>query len=120
MKFCKVCGEENCDKHGFILGKTVTLKEFSGASPPEIFVGKWNYPNVYAGILSPQQYGHTEIFSAHEIWQAKKLPIPNIMELRNELIYGRTTTNIKNGIYHIPIVKSPKNGTWIELNPNLK
>ena len=94
-QYCKICGEENCKKHSFLLSKVITLKEFSGSSPPEIFVGKWNYPNVYAGILSPQQYGNTEIFSSHEKWQEKKLPISNILELRNNLIYGRTTVHIK-------------------------
>ena len=95
MSYCKVCGEENCKKHSFMLSKTIQITEFAGSSPPEIFVGKWNYPNVYAGILSPQQHGNTEIFSSHELWHAKKLPIPNILELRNNLIYGRTITNIK-------------------------
>lgn len=92
---CKICGEENCKKHSFLLGKTIKINEFSGSSPPEIFVGKWNYPNVYAGILSPQQYGNTEIFSSHEKWHQKRLPIPNILELRNNLIYGRTQVDIK-------------------------
>ncbi len=95
MSSCKICGEENCKKHSFFLGKTIKITEFSGSSPPEIFVGRWNYPNVYAGILSPQQYGKTEIFSSHEIWHQKRLPIPNILELRNNLIYGRTQVDIK-------------------------
>jgi hypothetical protein len=92
---CKICGEENCKKHSFMLGKTLTIKEFSGSSPPEIFVGKWNYPNVYTGILSPQEYGDTEIMSSPERWHEKKLPIPTILNLRNQLIYARTQNNIK-------------------------
>jgi len=92
---CKICGEENCKKHSFMLGKTITIKEFSGSSPPEIFVGKWNYPNVYTGILSPQEFGDTEIMSSPEIWHEKKLPIPSILNLRNQLIYARTQNNIK-------------------------
>ncbi|MBX4212054.1 hypothetical protein KW787_01180 [Candidatus Pacearchaeota archaeon] len=95
MTYCKVCGEENCRKHGFLIGKTVKIKEFSGSSPPEIFVGRWNYPNVYAGILSPQEHGDTQIMSSVEEWHEKKLPIPDILELRNKLIYGRAQTNIK-------------------------
>jgi len=100
MSYCKVCGEPNCKKHSFLLGKTITLTEFAGSSPPEIFVGKWNYPNVYAGILSPQEHGNTEVFSSHELWHEKKLQIPTITELRNNLIYGRTTTNIKKAPHY--------------------
>lgn len=92
---CKICGEENCKKHSLLLGKAIKIDGYSGSSPPEIFVGRWNYPNVYAGILSPRQYGNTKIFTSHETWHKKRLPIPNILELRNNLIYGRSQINIK-------------------------
>ncbi len=95
MTYCKICGEDNCKKHSFLLGKTKTLKEFSGSSPPEIFVGKWNYPNVYAGILSPDEIGDTEILSSAELWHKNKLSIPEILNFRNKLVYGRKQSNIK-------------------------
>jgi hypothetical protein len=95
MAYCRICSEENCKKHGFLLGKTITLKEFSGSSPPEIFVGRWNYPNVYTGILSPQEYGDTQILSSAELWHQNKLPISEVLSFRNKLIYGRTQSNIK-------------------------
>ncbi len=91
---CKICGEEDCKKHSILLSKARKITEFSGSSPPEIFVGKWNYPNVYTGILSPEGHGNTEMLSSHELWHEKKLPISNVLELRNKLIYGRTQTNI--------------------------
>lgn len=97
MTYCKICGEDNCKKHSFFLGKAITIKEFSGSSPPEIFVGKWNYPNVYTGILSPEETGDTQILSSPELWHKNKIPIPDILAFRNKLIYGRTTTNIKVG-----------------------
>ena len=91
---CKICGEENCKKHSMLIGKPIPLTEFSGSSPPEIFVGKWNYPNVYTGILAPQEHGSTTIMSSPELWHEKKLPIPSILSMRNKLIYGRTQGNI--------------------------
>lgn len=94
-KRCKTCGEYNCTKHEFFLGKTINIKEFSGSSPPEVFVGRWNYPNVYTGILSPQEHGNTQIMSSPELWHKNKVPISRIMEFRNQLIYGRTQSNIK-------------------------
>ena len=95
--FCKICGEEDCKRHGFLFGQKKELgkKEFSGSSPPEIFIGRWNYPNVYTGILSPEEYGNNEIMSSPEMWHSNKLGIGDIMDLRRQLIYGRTTGNVK-------------------------
>lgn len=95
MSSCKICGDENCKKHSFLLGKSIQLKEFSGSSPPEIFIGRYNYPNVYAGILSPTEYGNQKILSSPELWHENKLSIQEILKLRNQLIYGRSQTNIK-------------------------
>ena len=91
---CKICGNAECKQHTVLLGTTKALTEFSGSSPPEIFVGRWNYPNVYAGILSPPEYGNTALMSSAEHWHEQKLPIPEIVSLRNQLIYGRITTNV--------------------------
>ena len=91
---CKICGQENCKKHSMLMGRPVSLTEFSGSSPPEIFVGKWNYPNVYTGILSPMEHGQTSIMSSPELWHERKLSIPSILSMRNKLIYGRTQSNI--------------------------
>ena len=81
MPYCKICNAWNCDKHMFFIGKTTKINKFSGSSPPEIFVGKWNYPNVYIGILSPQEHGDTSLLSSPEAWHLKKLTIPQILEL---------------------------------------
>ena len=93
--YCPVCQQENCKKHSLSLGKTIKISEFSGSSPPEVFVGRYNYPNVNIGILSPTSYGNTEILSSHELWHKNKLQIPTILKFRNQLIYGRTKGNIK-------------------------
>jgi DNA repair protein NreA len=96
MVYCKICGKPNCKEHTFLVGKAVSIKEFSGSSPPEIFVGKYNYPNVNIGILSPQTYGNNEIMASPEGWHKEGLNKFQIVELRNELIYGRTQNHIKN------------------------
>jgi len=99
MSECKICGEEYCKEHSILLSKPRTLKEFSGSSPPEIFVGRWNYPNVYAGILAPEKYGDNEIMSSPEEWHKNALPIKNILSLRSQLIYTRSPTNIKKPLF---------------------
>lgn len=92
---CKICSEENCKKHSFLLPAKNLKTEFSGSSPPEIFVGKWNYPNVYTGILSPEEYGNTEIMSSPELWHGNNLSISDILGQRQKLIYSRTQNHVK-------------------------
>jgi DNA repair protein NreA len=96
MTYCKICGKPNCKEHTFLVGKAVNIKEFSGSSPPEIFVGKYNYPNVNIGILSPQTYGNNQLMSSPEQWHKNKLDKFQIVDLRNKLILGRTQNHIKN------------------------
>lgn len=95
MAICKICGDENCKKHSFMIGKAKPITEFSGSSPPEIFVGRWNYPNVYTGILAPQEYGDKQILSSPELWHKNKLSISDILAFRNKLIYGRKQSHIR-------------------------
>lgn len=92
---CKTCHEEDCEIHTFFVGKPIKLQNFSGSTPPEIFIGKWNYPDVYTGILAPQETGDTSIMSSPESWHENKLSISQITQYRNQLIYGRTQNNIK-------------------------
>ena len=68
---------------------------FSGSSPPEIFVGRFGYPFVNAGILSPEEYGDTEEMSLPELWHERDFDISRIISLRGKLIYGRFKTNVK-------------------------
>jgi|SRR3989338_2970997 len=95
MAYCKICGIFNCRKHVFLVAPTDTITEFSGSSPPEIFVGRYNYPNVNIGILSPKFYGENQILSSPEEWHKNQLSTDQIVELRKELIYGRTKNHIK-------------------------
>src|SRR3989338_6945438 len=95
MPYCRICGEYECKKHSMFLGKVRKITNFSGSSPPEVFVGKWNYPNVYVGILSPEEYGNTKIMSSAEEWHAKRLGIRDVIGLRNKLIYGRAQNNVR-------------------------
>lgn len=70
-------------------------KHFSGSSPPEIFVGRYNYPYVNAGILSPTFFENTEELSMPEIWHEQNFKIQDILIRRSKLIYGRFKTEIK-------------------------
>jgi len=69
--------------------------EFSGTTPPEIFVGRYNYPEVFSGILAPAEHGDTESLSMPELWHKNKSSILDIMNFRSRMIYSRFTTSIK-------------------------
>jgi len=69
---------------------------FSGSSPPEIFVGRVGYPNVFSGILAPIEKGDTEQMASPEEWINKDLSIEQILELRGQMVYARGEGNIKS------------------------
>ncbi|MFA6022934.1 MAG: hypothetical protein WC781_02495 [Candidatus Pacearchaeota archaeon] len=69
--------------------------QFIGSSPPEIFVGKYDYPHIYTGILAPIQSGDTDEFSNPETWFRKRATIQQVLDYRKNLIYSRFKTDIK-------------------------
>ena len=92
MKSNKELYEKIYSKFNLRISKT----HFSGSSPPEIFVGRYNYPFVNTGILSPEEYGDTQEMSMPEIWHEKNFDIERILNLRGKLIYARFKSNIKD------------------------
>ena len=77
--------------------KTIDLiksEEILGSSPPDIFVGRIGYPDVYVGPLVPPQLGDTTIMGTPEGWVGKT--IPEIVEMRSLLIRGMHKTKVKN------------------------
>ena len=73
-----------------ILEKT----EIEGSCPPDIFIGRVGYPNVYIGPLIPPVKGDTSILSCPELWHGKS--IDEIVNLRFQLVRGKHRTNVKN------------------------
>ena len=77
--------------------KTIDLinkEDISGSSPPDIFVGRIGYPNVYVGPLVPPVTGDTSIFSSPESWIGKT--IPEIVEYRSMLVRGMYKANVRD------------------------
>lgn len=69
-------------------------KEVYGSSPPDIFVGRFGYPNVNIGPLVPPQLGDTSIMGSPEMWVGKSME--EIVRFRSNLIRGMYRTKIKN------------------------
>ncbi|MDO8556808.1 MAG: hypothetical protein Q7R96_06590 [Nanoarchaeota archaeon] len=75
--------------------KTINL-DFSGSSPPELFVGEYGYPHVYTGILAPTTHDEeAEQLTNPETWFEKKMTINDILFLRSSLIYSRFKIDVK-------------------------
>jgi len=68
--------------------------EIEGSSPPDIFIGRIGYPNVYIGPLIPPVKGNTSILSCPEFWHGKD--ITEIVNLRLHLVRGKYRTHVKN------------------------
>ena len=101
---CAICkGRGLCGKPCPILQQFKQFQakiktDFSGSSPPDVFVGRHNYPNVFTGILAPQDHGDTEELSMPEVWHEKNVGIQDILSYRSRLIYSRFTANIKSRV----------------------
>jgi hypothetical protein len=58
----------------------------SGASPPSVFVGSYNYPKVFVGPMVPPEHGDTSLLDSPERWKGKTLE--EIVNFRLSLVRG--------------------------------
>ncbi|MFX1496650.1 MAG: hypothetical protein ACFFBH_03900 [Promethearchaeota archaeon] len=107
-----LCGKKSCP----ILLKKSVLKsmvpfkldsgikdvEVSGASPPGVFVGHFNYPNVYIGPLVPYQefqlnldISDNYILDAPELWFGKEMV--DVIRYRSSLVRNNFKSNVRIG-----------------------
>lgn len=74
--------------------KIVSVKDFFGSSPPSIFVGRYGYPKVYVGLLSPTFVSNAKILDYPEEWYRQKATIEQIIDYRAQLVYSRFKTRV--------------------------
>jgi hypothetical protein len=95
--FRKLCGKLVCPilikaKSSVELDK-ILKEEIYGSSPPAVFVGTWNYPNVFAGPLIPPIVGEgTAVMDSPEMWLDKR--IEDLLRYRFSLIRGKIAINV--------------------------
>ncbi len=82
------------DYYRFRTIQMIKDNEIYGSSPPDIFVGRIGWPQVYVGPLVPPQLGDTSMLGTPEMWVNKT--IPEIVEMRSLLIRGMHRTSVKN------------------------
>jgi DNA repair protein NreA len=67
----------------------VVGKEITGSSPPSVFIGSWNYPNVYAGPMITAAHGDTAIMDMPESWIPENKSQEEIIGYRLNLVRGK-------------------------------
>jgi len=67
-------------------GNLFSSDSLSGSSPPSVFVGSYNYPQVFVGPMVPPIHGDTSLLDTPEKWIGKSLE--DIVNFRLNLIRG--------------------------------
>lgn len=67
---------------------------FQGSSPAP-FIGRFGYPNVNIGLLSPQFSGDTSYYDSPKLWNRANFSINSIASLRYGLVNSQSTANVK-------------------------
>src|SRR5512136_1384986 len=68
-------------------------KEIAGSSPPSVFIGSWNYPDVYAGPMVTAAHGNTSLMDTPESWIPENKTQEEIIRYRLNLIRGKQQVN---------------------------
>jgi hypothetical protein len=79
-----------------VMAKTKPLsQEFTGSAPAP-FVGRFGYPNVNVGIMSPQEHDENAWqYDAPRHWAVQNMGIADVAEFRANLVNSRFVTNVK-------------------------
>lgn len=103
--YCKgvkrLCGEKICPilvKQSHLIEglPRIMKREFQGITPPNIFVGEYNYPVVNFGPLSTYQYSVP--IDDPEIWAKKRLDIIEILKIRLGLVYSYSKKKVREAV----------------------
>lgn len=71
-------------------------QDFFGSAPAP-FVGRFGYPNISVGILSPSEITQEAWkFDAPEYWSSQNMRIPEVLNYRSQLVNSKFTTTITN------------------------
>lgn len=94
---------------------------FQGSAPAP-FIGRFGYPHVNIGVLSPQFSGDTSHYDSPRLWSKENAAIGNIASLRYGLVNSRSQANVKEiqkGSKFLNIVQEvgmAKNAVELEVN----
>jgi len=92
-----LCGKSSCPilVHFYSIVKGPSLAvdlSVEGSCPPEIFVGRFGYPNVFIGPMIPPLSSDTSMLSTPELWFGKS--IQEVIDMRSQLVRGKHLVKI--------------------------
>lgn len=70
-------------------------QDFQGSAPAP-FIGRFGYPKVNIGILSPQFLGDVSTYDSPRLWSQQQASIGDVASRRYSLVNSRTSWNIKD------------------------
>lgn len=85
------CQRKDCPY--FATSKKKPLKKDFSGQAPNLFVGRYGYPDVRVGLLATEEYDKHDDPKA---WTREQTPIPDIMDLRSSLVNSQFTANVKS------------------------
>lgn len=89
---------EVMDKVKFWKAVIESAKDFTGTSPPSVFVGRYGYPRIFVGVLSPPLHLERTVaakLDSPEQWYATRATIEDILNFRGQMIYSRFRSPVK-------------------------
>jgi len=92
-----LCGKTSCPviaraSSHYKIWRSIKGLTVDGSSPPSVFVGRFGYPYVNIGPLSPNYYGDTSILDSPEQWLGRS--IDEIIDYRSQLVRGMYRVNV--------------------------
>ncbi len=97
--------------------------DFQGSSPAP-FIGRFGYPHVNIGVLSPQFSGDTLHYDSPRLWSKGNFAVGQVASMRYDLVNSRSQAHIKeiqNGGKFLEIVREVGMARKaVELEINLK
>jgi len=70
--------------------------ELDGSSPPSVFIGAYDWPNVQAGPLIAPFHGDTSILDTPEDWIPNRIGQDDIVDFRMSLVRGKQRLNVSD------------------------
>ena len=68
---------------------------FQGSSPAP-FIGRYGYPRINIGLLSPQFSGDTSYYDSPQLWSKANFGINRVASLRYGLVNSQSTAHVKH------------------------
>ncbi len=102
------CGRNLCPIIAKTQAKINVIKDikqdFQG-STPNIFIGKYGYPNLHVGLLSPPDVPDATLHDAPREWSRQNYGVKNIIDLRSSLVNSRFLSNVRGTSKFIDIAQ---------------